>query len=63
MATVYSDAVSDGPVRVRILGDVEVVGPDGAVTALTPLPAAVLCRLLIADGGRVSADTLLAGGE
>jgi DNA-binding SARP family transcriptional activator len=47
-------------VRVRILGDVEVVGPDGAVTALTPLPAAVLCRLLVADGGKVSADTLLA---
>lgn len=46
--------------RVRILGDVEVVGPDGAVTALTPLPAAVLCRLLVADGNRVSADTLLA---
>lgn len=45
--------------RVRILGDVEVVGPDGAVTALTPLPAAVLCRLLLADGGKVSTGTLL----
>lgn len=56
----YSDDVSDGPVRVRILGDVEVVGPDGATTPLTPLPAAVLCRLLIAEGGKVSADTLLA---
>lgn len=46
-------------VMVRVLGPLEVEGPDGAVSVGGPVPRRLLCALLVTPGAVVSVDALI----